>query len=344
MFIFINYPEEDIVIDNDIRRVIEYALDAHANGKHIVWMSKKFITVYMEKDFYEKTDYYLKILYSLRDTSREIFRIKNELTFYLEINLGEKNSLYITDKHMKIGYEKMLDSAYWQPFDIVVENLTDADLLKLSAQCILIEKEYNRRFSINIASQQGGGSTTLNTFENCLNKRPIVLCILDNDKSHPKDDLGNTASRFKDYPSGPNKYYYLKILKNREIENIIPYKVYEELAIERKIAISDNFSRLHTHGYRQYFDHKNGLKKDHALEKDKKLGELYWDKFTKSTACGEWICRGFGDNIAKTCYDHMNNKTKQKIKELVDTNQDKEWLELGRLFASWGICSSIKIR
>ncbi len=81
-----------------------------------------------------------------------------------------------------------------------------------------------------------GGSTAIGEVRQEIEQGHVVLCILDSDQDHPEGELGGTARAVQTYvsqlaSSAPSDaLLHLEILKARDVENLLPREVVEEVA------------------------------------------------------------------------------------------------------------------
>ena len=317
-------------------RVLSNAITAYAEGSHLVWMPLPLIKRLIELDCFNS--YQQRALFQLQQYSREAKNLSEELKYYIHITFDDEDVCVFAENHLKLSYQSMLESCLWQPLPLLVENIDDAELYEISAKSILVHIKSSNIYNINLDHQNGGGTTTFDLFARLISKEKLTLCILDNDKNHPDDKLGGTADRFSDHFNGDNTKYLIKVLESREIENIIPITIINEIALKHHLNIPDKFYVLTSSGFRTYFDHKDGLYTEQALKYDEDCNNIYWGKLPKAIK-ETWICEPLPAGIAKKALDYMKKKTPHKMLEVTKPDEDKEWLDIGRLVASWGLCN-----
>lgn|GEM_PF-6988277 len=154
----------------------------------------------------------------------------------------------------------------YTPPSIIAENLLDISFYKavVSAYCDNVLKLKGIRLSVN--EKHGGGATICDVIKSHIaNSEGLALCLLDSDKSHPDDSLGQTAQKVLDQVELDD---YTKIinLNVREVENIIPIDVIERVRHQKcqKAKIKQYKSLLEydfpVANPMMYVDLKKGLK------------------------------------------------------------------------------------
>lgn len=147
----------------------------------------------------------------------------------------------------------------------------------------------------------GGGNTIFDVFIRKKEEKKIFLCVIDSDKKTKESQQGSTAKRFNKEQQGLNKHYFFKILECQEIENIIPYKIIEEIITQDKDKDINEFRQL-TYENRLFVDYKDKV----------------------------------GKNTLQKSLDILRKLSIQKQSEMT-TDQDKLFLEISQIVASFGI-------
>lgn len=243
---------------------------------------------------------------TLHNISQNVRFCRNSLldTFpiHLEIFFSDTEPTTSTDnKIIQLHYKNFKDSNYLLSSILLVENHKDGDLYKLGANIFLFKKDFACKYSIVLEPVLGGGSTIFDVFIRKKEEKKIFLCIIDSDKKTEKSQQGNTAKRFNNEPQGLNKHYFFKILECQEIENIIPYKIIEEIITQDKDKDINEFRQL-TYENRLFVDYKDKV----------------------------------GKNTLQKSLDILQKLSIQKQSEMT-TDQDKLFLEISQIVASFGI-------
>ncbi|MBB3141235.1 hypothetical protein [Halomonas organivorans] len=323
---------------SDKLRVIEHAINAFGEGKHILWMQRALVEMLLDTE--GLSDYHYRALYKLKSYVRESKYLHESFVFHVEIDFDDKMCRQVEDgRFLRVGYGWLNDSSFWQKAKIIVEHVFDYQLYLKGSQVFLVKAGLFDSQDVKCNPHHGGGATTYDEFVRHLNEDEPVLCIVDSDKSHPSGKLGGTAKRFNRFERGADGFGYLRILDSREVENIIPLDVVEEVILRTSQNNYDNFNIVARHGCRPFFDHKCGLRKDDALALDHQCGSVYWEGVVEAREdADDWVCRGIGSDLSRHSLDAMNCCSVHKLAERTVEGVDDEWLSISQLVASWGAC------
>ncbi|SDK67184.1 hypothetical protein [Billgrantia gudaonensis] len=318
-------------------RVIGHAVNSFGEGKNVLWMPKSLVRYLIQENCLGP--YVQRVLSKLNEFVRGAKSFHENFLFHLEVSFEDKDALNCVDgKKIVVGYRRLLDSSFWQKSRFVVENTDDSDIYYYGAIFNLIHKGLYGQHDIRFACYHGGGATTFDQFVRLLNDGNPVLCVLDSDKSHPEGSIGGTAKRFNGYSKGLNELYFLEVLNCREIENIIPKEIVcKSIPHERRSCLA-RFEYLDDKGFRDFFDHKKGLKIEDALNIDARVGESYWTGLVSEFEGEVWVCEGISENIARHCYNTMAECSPHKSYKLFNLDENKEWRWLSEVVAAWGVC------
>ena len=335
MIIIIN-DFADIETDKQTKlRVIDNLLRAYGEARHIAWMPIKLVTLLKESDYF--SEFSKRIIIDLLSFVRESRYLSQELGFHLEIDFADgQTSQVIPPNKVKIGYKHLVDSTQFNAPFLLVENLLDGEIIQYGAQSFLCAKKMLSNFKISLSTVNGGGHTTYDVFRTLKETPGFTLCMLDSDKRHPNDNVGDTAGRFKNEQISTPKYL-IKILDCTELENIIPFRIMQTALEQNNSGVLPFFNRL-TPTIREFLDHKQGMTVKQGLAYDRENSQPFWgDVLAENYGEDDVVCPPLGDKIASHCSGLLSKLTTQKINEVVSEHTDNHWISLGKLAASWGI-------
>lgn len=118
------------------------------------------------------------------------------------------------------------------PVVVLAENSIDAEIFEIAARHFVTNKRANG-LNVNLVARGGGGSQIFPELENSVLKdRRLTLVVTDADFKYPNADHSDTSKkcqRFTEEKGGICRHYIIPV---REIENLIPEGVREELLIK----------------------------------------------------------------------------------------------------------------
>lgn len=325
----------DLSIDYDAKlRVLENVLVSHGEGKHVLWMPVELVGQLLQLEGF--TSYSKRVLFDLKSLVLETRALRTKFAFYAVISFDDATRLNFQNGRFEIGYRRAGDSAFFQLARLVTENLNDARIMKSGANISVVrDRDVSKICKVDFEFHPGGGSTTFDNFERIKGLGLLVMCILDSDKKHPADGLGDTARRFtRAGLDGCKENYFVEILRCQEIENIIPQEVVSEVFpnIDEFAIFNDkNLSE-----YRLFADHKRGLRLSDALDIDRRLGQRYWSALEAEEEDG-WVCPPLGDNVLPRCLEYMESCCSHKLAREICSDNNQIWEALSNLVASWGV-------
>ncbi|NNG60053.1 hypothetical protein HKD51_00455 [Pseudomonas fragi] len=317
-------------------RALTNILTCCGEGKHVLWMPSDKAEELINSGHF--INYPLRVLHHIKGQSRFTKGLTEKLRPYLEIDFETTNTFeHAGEGKMVIGYRKVIDTESLQSSKFLVENLSDSDFYKLGANSLLYREKLSSEYSIKLRSENGGGNTTFSVFERITEAQELVLCILDSDKEHPNGPLGDTASRFNQVDKGYGPGYQLEVLTCTEAENLVPFSVAKEVIATNKPECFDSFARV-TPEFREYADHKTGLRQEAALRLDETHGVNHWGQLISSRPPrnGE-ICPSLGDRFLSHSIEHMQLLSTAKLCERIDPTLDAKLLTVSNHVVSWGI-------
>lgn len=168
-----------------------------------------------------------------------------------------------------------IDSSFevYRECHLLAENLED---IRMFEYILAYYKRVNKLQKAHSSYYRllGGGSTTKDVYESdVLFEKALVLCIVDSDKHYPNAGIGNTARQLQcienKHAHPFNSFYYIMegVL---EIENLVPYKIYEDYSngkSELNEAV-DAIRKVYStdRNLLAYYDYKNGITPDLLLD------------------------------------------------------------------------------
>ncbi|AVF35092.1 hypothetical protein [Rahnella sikkimica] len=349
-------------------QAIENVIRSFGEKKHIIIANKDFF----ENVITEKNGVFSRILkQSAEEARRAQMEYSSLLKFVnfnvvLDFNIKGKDYLWnqLHDSEtLTVGPDFFVDSASVQDALIVCEDVNDSDFYKV------IASYYSKKIKANLLNIKfqainGGGGSTKRIFDRKVNNLEVTLCILDNDKKHPKYPEGGTCKNF-------NGEAHLKtgriiVINAHEIESLIPFDLLENILIEDKASVEkieslDRFRRICSEDQtaKFFFDHKKGLDIKTAFDLDKKYGS-YWlplinkansDSFSECVNNNECDCdspcftiAGFGDSLLTKSTAYINNNNPKNFSPSLTGHLEELWNYIGKSFFSWSCAPAKKVR
>ena len=217
-------------LNNNIKDSLDNIALSMREGNHIVIASKKVLHYIIKiKGLEKKTISTFNYILKNRTTISTV--MKRVEAFILVVN-NTGDITRCTDRENKVVFkvpiEKFKVYDRLSPSMIVSEDESDCDFYKGICQKYI--KEKNIGLQINLKEVNGGGGKTGVNYEKHLTKYgEKLLVIVDSDKKHKNDDIGDTAREVKKkYDLNKDKYITdMYILSVREKENLITPKMYK---------------------------------------------------------------------------------------------------------------------
>ena len=344
--------------DNDRHLALCNILASHGQKNNIVIGDRKLIDEIISSGLYVGS--YLTYAHDIRDTLRDHAALPRTLSVYAEIDFSSKESSCnkIDNTYIfRLSYMFFIDPANSGPTDLLTENGNDYKFYNI------ITEYYSKHISqsrLNVKFNEflGAGSHCKPEFSRLSGIRKLLLCIVDNDKKHPKRKEGSTSSAFTDEDREYSNNNLAFILRAREIESLIPSKTMESVIVKKsKDSISkfDRFDHLNKKhpAFKIFFDHKDGISLKEAIELDKEHGPFWMEILNDDAKISKKDCfikrqcyncdscptiDGFGDNLLSLVISESNTTSPTKFFSKIDDNIYDQWCDIGHLMISWG-CS-----
>jgi hypothetical protein len=348
-----NYNNEQILSER-LSIPIDNLLRSFRERKHILISNKSFFETIRDDDNGLYNHCTKQTAHDAMKSQSEYAKLINLVSFYVVVDFdiqGDQISwIEINSKTiLKVGPNYFEDSSKLQSSSIILENINDYDFYHIILSNFTRDNNINKcQVGCNIIN--GGGGTTKEVFEHHIENDEIILCLLDNDKKHPRGPIGSTSKAF-----GSMKYNragMIKILDVHEVESLIPVDILEmsiDASKNKTLAFLKN-SLEEEESIKFYFDHKKGLELKTAFKLDKLHGS-YWIPLLKSStiiensdclndgkcSCNESciIIDGLGDNILSKAVQYINKGNLNIYKPHLSPKLDLHWTEIGKLLFSW---------
>jgi hypothetical protein len=198
-------------------KALENMAQSAANGNHIVSGDRSLLEIVSEID--ELSDrarsYYRRMAQNLTQLGRIIASIPR-----VEVDIGAEDG-DIVNGIVSAGV--LFDADYCEKAQLLVENLTDFEVLLGLARLLMLDSYCS--FAISLRAQNGGGSTTHQVLKHIMSgPSGPVLCIVDSDQKYLGGAIGSTAMAVMRAARRLPGVWRMRliVLPTRELENLIP--------------------------------------------------------------------------------------------------------------------------
>ncbi|WP_350645682.1 hypothetical protein [Pseudoalteromonas sp. G24-MNA-CIBAN-0072] len=338
-------------------------LASHGQRKNIVVAPKRVLLDIMGSSIYSNND--KRYAADILETSREHFLLKEVMKIFVTVDFGEpEQATKKEDNEILISYSKFKDPISSGAIPFISENDKDYRFYKVIGNTY-IRAKIGLNIDINLIHNLGAGSHCKAEFDRLSKVSPLLFCIVDNDKKHPKTKEGSTSSRFKfddrdNYESGK----LIKVLDMREVENLIPTKTIDDVCAKHyPPKIIDTFDEIKflfkkEPNFIRYFDFKEGLSLKTAIELDKRYGSFWLpilknlERFSKNRCFEEIECYGclqcpkidgFGENLLAHSLGVLEQDNLRNISKTLDSLLKNLWDDIGHHIVSWGCTTSSRL-
>lgn len=209
--------------------------------------------------------------------------------------------------------------------NVVAEHLRDIRFYKAMVKSYLNNHNIS---GVNLSFRHvlGGGSTTFEVVkQHYIENDGVSICILDSDLKYPQDDIGATAQKVLDIIPDSD-YSRSLVLSSRELENIIPFLIFDEVLSHQKYQSALNKLKtiknltLNNESPIKYVDFKKGVKISQMNQTGCQISKSFWTEvitlsglFRECTSgdclenakCNCQIIHGFGSDLLEHCTNHI---------------------------------------
>lgn len=356
LFIIKNCHPERYRSEMDKLCAISNILKSHGERKNIVLAQKETLYEIINSDIYGVLE--KRYAEDILQNSRELGSLKDHLEIHAVIDFSIKNHKHHERNSITLGYDFFIDPEKINHPSFIAEDESDYNFYKMIAD---IHQKHNSKLNlgVNFNFCLGAGSQCKPQFDRLKSEDKIVLCIVDNDKPHPKKSEGSTAAAFKTDERGQKDCYFLEILKHREIEGLIPLKVIEKIVTEKikeKIDALDEIKEMLEINPETitYFDLKDGITLEDMINLDNAHGEFWTKTASKISKFNSKSClkdrtpkncdncnlcpkiSGLSNNLLDLALEIIKNESSHTTYKNIESNLKQEWNRLGHLISSWG--------
>jgi hypothetical protein len=363
LFKLINCYPEQYEDDIDKQLALSNIIKSHGLRKHLVISDKCVIDSILINDWYgglEKT-----FAQDIAESRKEYYQLISELNFYVEIDF-EVGGIDCTQLHnqtkVRIGHSFFKDTQNVEALSLISEGSDDFLYYKVIADY------YSKNVSplnLNLKFTEclGSGSKSKSEFERLSQKNKLLLCIVDNDKKHPKKGEGSTSIKFTKENRSLDSIPLALVLGVREIESLIPIKTIEKILIKNAVNAIDTLDEIKEFNtinpeFRVYFDHKMGLTLKEAIDLDSKYGDFWLNIMSKTERFNEKECfrskictncgdcpkiKGFGESLLSNTVEFISQQNLRNLKHDIDEYLSPHWYQIGHLLMSWGCAGTGRV-
>lgn len=338
-------------------------LASHGLRKNILVAPKNVFEEVIDSDLYSKNDKRYAadaLLYN-----REHGSLKNKLLIHAIVDFNETSIdvRKMNDKYeVKVGFDLFQSPINAEATPFISENESDYNFYKTVGH-YYSNQVSELKLGINLSHHLGAGSHSKAQFDKLSCIHPFLLCIVDNDKAHPRKGEGSTSSVFKNYDREFNSGKIAKVIDVREVESLIPKFILKEVFEYSSSAEIDALNEIIllsecSPEFRVYFDHKDGLTLKKAIELDKRYGEFWLPllsnihRFARKECVKTKICTdcekcpalsGLGNSLLNSTNRKIEITNPHKFKRLLESNLQDFWSDIGYFVLSWGCVSNTKL-
>jgi hypothetical protein len=342
----------------DLVFALENLATARREGKHAVIASST--TLKKLKDFHAISEASRGVYRQILESFSQIGDYTSLVDIYIELSLRQEAILENTHNKriLKVPPRFFVNTRNIQETILLCENLRDARWYRVIAEVVCKWKRIEG-VKISFDSIGGGGTTIKDYYEKYqAEKNRFCICILDSDQDYSKGAMGGTALSVKNCHDSSCLLSHFVIINAREIENLIPIKVLEDLVQgndkrSKALQFVESLNRSSSHEPRLFAD----LKKDKAVKNIIK-GDcgLFWQKVLldlmpnsiqekclqdlECNSVDNCICQidsGFGENLLDSSIQWLDNNGNNfhKLSRMVEDAIKPEWERVGQEVFSW---------
>lgn len=363
------YITEEIASEaekNNLRviEVLEFVAQSHLYGRHIMFSSRVILERLSKLSFFndKRTISVFKAILSKYSTFGNILKV---ISLRVQLILGEQFQVLTDADGYKIIYCPIICKSLenlMMGTELLGENVEEIFMYGFMGKYYL--QKVNMQINTFYKELHGGGDTLYIVLKKEAEKESFCLAFLDSDKKWDGGSIGTTLKKVK-ADCSRNKYCTVSYIYSdlyREIENMIPLKILEEVS-QKSVDWFRGFKDVNAivkGGIDvQYYDMKYGMTlkkyrklKDKIQERDyvdKQLSCLHpesdnHEKWMDNLPEDEIILHGLGDEVLKRSVKYLeDNFDCWSENACLDPILEQEWIRIGREFINWS-CASSKIR
>lgn len=341
--------EKDTRLD-DIKRCAKYLAMAMIEHNHIVRGDYEVLEWLAETMAQYDNDSYN--VYTRLSKRFSTYVIPSCLHYYVKVFIEMPTIDFIEENEVKIKsihYSYFLDSSKVQAMPFIGEDTADCDFYIHIANNYLSSNNFN--LILSCRKEKGNGSGVVKVTSEYVKAHKPIICIVDSDKKYPNQPIDPNTTYAKcrnEWDTYPviNEIFCFHVVQTQEIENLIPYNYIDNLGLwdGQCKANKEAYDILYNNENREiilcYYDLKNGLKKNDAMNKDEDYLNyviMCYSCFNpncdrnliKSVSTGNWLCAKLHGSLLKLINDYImkhDNLHPQLLKF-----QKKEWNDVGAI-------------
>ena len=344
-------------------RALTNLLASHGLRKNILVAPKSVFNNVIDSKLYSVNDKRYAadaLLYN-----REHGSLKNQLLIHAIVDFNETSVVVhkIDDRYeVKVGFDLFQNPINAEAIPLISEN--ESDYRFYNTVGYYYSNQISKlKLGINLSHYLGAGSHSKTQFDKLSSIHPFLLCIVDNDKAHPNKAEGSTSSVFKKVDREFTNGQIAKVIDAREVESLIPEFILRNIFENSDSTMIDALDEVmllsrHSTEFRVYFDHKDGLTLEKAIELDNKYGEFWLpllsniSRFERKECFKTKTCiecgscpelKGLGNALLNSANDKMRITNPYNFKTKLESNLQDFWSDIGYFILSWGCVSKTKL-
>ena len=331
----------------DIKACIRNLCIAHSESKHLLFGDLEVLKWGMDNIGDETS----KVVLARLIQEFSFSAISGDITEYVEVGDWQKKTIKIKDyrvTHM-VPYKFFTDSGHCQMTNIIGEDENDVKLYVHILNWYTASKNYFFRYK----REHGGGATMGRKITTTMQSDGFAIAIVDTDMRFCGDKIENNSTCYRcleaykaEHGKSVLRLYTLHV---HEIENILPFKIVEEL-YEGKTHISEFKALLNLEDeVLRYFDIKKGIKLADGQKPEYRdfAKRCYSNNEALTAACefsqkvAIWsadktnrekqvLYPGLGGDVLKTVIAHYDTSDIGEVKPVLKPFQKREWNAIGK--------------
>ncbi|MEI8704477.1 hypothetical protein [Pseudoalteromonas sp. B62] len=220
--------------DVDKQLALDHLLLSSGRRKNIVIIEKNAIEKLLHSKLYRAP---AKTFASdIEKNRREYGVIAKQLAVYCVVDFDSRQVSCTFQNNqwvIRVGYDYFIDPENSGLIGLITEGELDFNFYSV------IATYYSKYISplkldVSFKFHHGAGSQSKPSFDRLTNEGKIILCLVDNDKSHPKKGEGSTSKVFTHYDRNYNNKSLVNVINVREIETLLPLNIIEKILVEQK--------------------------------------------------------------------------------------------------------------